>query len=108
MIATFTHRVRFVCITLVMVSFTTSPFHGLASGANVHGLQDQLETQLLARRPVEIAFLRQVVHLVEIDVLPIALVHSTMLWARQIRPHPFPYFRRVMILRARRLGVELE
>jgi hypothetical protein len=70
-------------------------------------LFDQLRTELRAGRPVEIAFLTKVVELVEQDTLPYAMVQSSMLWARTKLPHPFPYFQRVLRLRAAQIGVEV-
>ncbi|MEK6247769.1 MAG: hypothetical protein N2C12_06285, partial [Planctomycetales bacterium] len=70
-------------------------------------LQDLLETGLLARRPVEIAFIKRVVQLVELDELPRNIVESTFLWARRQPGRPFPYFQTGLRIRAQRIGIKI-
>jgi hypothetical protein len=82
---------------------------GLGAGCAVEvaNLKQQLESDLRARRPVEFAFIAQVVLMVERDQLPLPLVRSTFHWARSQHPYPFQYFSRGLILRARRVGIEI-
>ncbi len=71
-------------------------------------LKDALEKGLRARRPVEFAFVAQVVAAVEMGVLPLDVVNSAFLWARQTHPRlPFPYFQRALIVLAARRGIRL-
>lgn len=75
-------------------------------GADVAGLQEQLEGGLRARLPPEFAFIKRVVTAVETGRLPIALVKSTFAWARRKKqPYPFPYFERALKLRAAEQGL---
>ena len=78
-----------------------------AIAADVADLQEQLESELQARRPVEFAFIDRVCDLVETDVLPVDLVNTTFLWARPKRPRPYVYFERAMRIRAAKRGVQL-
>ena len=72
-------------------------------------LKDTLEKGLRARRPVEFQFIAQVVTLVEQGRLPRKLVLGTFQYARKKgnRKYPFPYFQRAMILRAAKIGVQI-
>lgn len=82
---------------------------GLSSGGvEVADLKTQLNSELRARRPVEFEFIARVVDLVEQEVLPMDLVQSSFMWARRKNPHRFQYFRHCLIIRARRLGIEIE
>lgn len=77
---------------------------------DVADLQQQLESGLKARRPIEFAFIRRVVVLVNNEQLPIDLVKSIFNWARKkakFKKHPFPYFERAMREQAKKLGVQL-
>ena len=77
--------------------------------ANTGDLQTQLESGLRARRSVEFAFIQNVVRLVHNGRLPISVVKGSFHWAR--RRHlviPYPYFERVMRLRAQKLGVVID
>lgn len=70
-------------------------------------LKSVLEKGLKARRPEEFAFVRRVVERVEDGSLPVSLVRSTFLWARQRQPYPVVYFERAMRVRAKKLGITL-
>ena len=63
---------------------------------------------LLARRPVELAFIQRVVTLVQTGRLPLGMVKSTFQWARPKKPRPFPYFERAIRVRAAQIGVNYE
>ena len=68
-------------------------------------LKEQLETGLRARRPIEFAYIQQVVDAVENEQLPLLLVKSTFHYARQKRPYPFQYFQRTLRIRAKEVGL---
>ena len=79
-------------------------------------LRDRLITGLKARLKSEIAFVDQVVALVNAGELPQRLVDETFFWARDRallrhryarRRRPVIYFQPAMIARANRLGVNL-
>lgn len=74
----------------------------------VGDLKDQLEKGLKARRPAELAFIAHVVVLVETKKLPLPLVKSVFQWARKRGAktnYPFPYFKRALRIRAKKLGI---
>jgi hypothetical protein len=70
-------------------------------------LKQQLQAGLLARTPDEIAFVDEVVSLVDSGDLPVSLVQSTFVWARRHRPYPMQYFERALRVRAGAVGIEL-
>jgi hypothetical protein len=70
-------------------------------------LKQQLQAGLLARTPDEIAFVDEVVSLVNSGDLPISLVQSTFIWARRHRPYPMQYFERALRVRAAAFGIGL-
>lgn len=76
-------------------------------GAIVPTLKQQLVFGLLARTPDEKAFINQVVEKVDTGDLPLSLVQSTFLWARNKRPYPMPFFERGLKVRAARVGIDL-
>jgi hypothetical protein len=78
-----------------------------ALAVEVADLQQQLENELRARLPSEFAFIARIVRMVEMDQLPLSLVRSTFHWARGKRPYPYQYFHRGIIVRARRIGIEI-
>ncbi len=57
--------------------------------------------------PEEDGFIERVVGLTKQGKLPAKLVESTFQWARQKPDHKFQYFKRGLILRARRIGIDL-
>jgi hypothetical protein len=75
---------------------------------DVATLKEQLESGLMARRPEEFTFIGRVVQLVDTGVLPLDVVKSTFQWARDKRPHPYPYFERAIRIRAGALGVSID
>ncbi len=70
-------------------------------------LQTTLEKGLKARRPVEFAFIAQVIQLVDDGTLPENMVLTSFLWARKHRPYPYPYFAASLRRQAATLGVSL-
>jgi hypothetical protein len=70
-------------------------------------LQSQLEKGLKARRPVEFAYIRQIVGLVESGKLPRSLVTSTFGRARQKPDRPLQYFQFALQARTKGLGIKL-
>lgn len=70
-------------------------------------LKQQLNTGLLARTPQERAFNDKVVALVEDGKLPMSLVQSTFLWARNKQPYPMVYFEFGLRARAKKAGIKL-
>ena len=77
---------------------------------NVADLQQQLESGLKARRPVEFAFIRRVVVFVQAELLSEDLVKAVFNWARKkarFKKYPYPYFERAMREEARKRGVPL-
>ncbi len=52
-------------------------------------------------------FVERVVTMANNGQLPVALVDSTFLWARNKNRHRFQYFRRALTLRAAKIGIRL-
>lgn len=78
-------------------------------GGGVVGLdlQTQLEKGLLARRPIDFAYIAQIVELVEDGKLPRRLVTSTFAWAKNMPTRQLQYFQFALQARSRKLGVQL-
>ena len=70
-------------------------------------LKTQLEKGLKARRPVEFAYIDQIISLVESGKLPRSLVTSTFVWARQRPTRQLQYFQFALAARAKGLAVQL-
>ncbi|MBI3838170.1 MAG: hypothetical protein HY288_09600 [Planctomycetia bacterium] len=70
-------------------------------------LQSQLEKGLKARRPVEFAYIRQVVGLIESGKLPRSVVISTFGRARQKPDRKLQYFQFALQARTKGLGIQL-
>ena len=79
------------------------------TAAEEPSLKDTLEKGLRARRPVEFQFIAQVVTLVDQGQLPRKLVLGTFHYARKKGnpKYPFPYFQQALILRAAKIGVQI-
>ena len=79
-----------------------------AGTATVASLEDRLKTGLRARRPQEVAFIKDVVQLVQRGELPGKLVDSAYLWAiRHQTKYPFPAYERALRIQADRIGIDL-
>jgi hypothetical protein len=70
-------------------------------------LQSQLEKGLRARRPVEFAYIAEIVDLVDSGELPRDLVTSTFGWARRKSNRQLQYFQFALQARAKGLKVQL-
>ena len=82
-----------------------SPPPALSGGGVYHlDLQGQLEKGLKARRPVEFAYIAQIITLVEAGDLPRELVDSTFVWARKKRTMRLQYFQFALQARAAKRG----
>ena len=73
--------------------------------ATVPNLKDTLEKGLKARLPGEFGFIAHVVAKVNHGQLPLSLVDSTFLWARNKPNHQCEYFEQGLKLRAGRWGL---
>ncbi len=76
-------------------------------GVSKLDLKTQLEKGLKARRPVEFAYIAQIVKLVEDGDLPRSLVTSTFGWARKKQNRQLQYFQFALQARAKHLDVRL-
>jgi len=97
---------------LVTFSLLATPAVGLGAeqpnATKAVSLEDQLKTGLRARSPEDVAFIKDVVSLVQRGELPAKLVNSTYIWAIQHqRKYPFPAFERALRIQADKLGVGL-
>ena len=70
-------------------------------------LKTQLQKGLKARRPVEFAYIDQIILLVEQGDLPRSLVTSTYLWAQRMPSRQLQYFQFALQTRAKNLPVKL-
>jgi hypothetical protein len=87
---------------------TAATGSGVTSGPAVQvTLKEQLEKGLRARRPVEFAFVAEVVQAVEDDRLPIRLVNVSYDWALKQPRHRFQYFEFAITKLAKKQGVAL-
>src|SRR5262245_36592163 len=87
-------------------SLTTQQASAFLRGTQVD-LKTELEKGLRARRPVEFAYLAQVVKLVDEGKLPRPLVESTFAWARVKPTRQLQYFEFALASRARKLHIHL-
>jgi hypothetical protein len=78
-----------------------------AGGVQGLDLKTQLEKGLLVRRPVEFAYIAEIVKLVEEKKLPYSLVATTFTWAQKQPVKKLQYFQFALEVRARRLPVKL-
>jgi hypothetical protein len=78
-------------------------------GGGVVGLdlKTQLEKGLLVRRPVEFAYVAEIIRLVEEGKLPRRLVTTTFMWAKRMPDRRLQYFQFALQTRARGLNVRL-
>lgn len=66
-----------------------------------------MKVALRAGTPDENLFIDNVVHLVDIGVLPAAMVESTFLWAKKKSRYRVQYFKRGLQIQAEAIGVTL-
>ena len=115
--ATFALAAVFFASRLDALQPITPSTVGSTSGqkGRVVALTDQLRVGLNARLPEDFAFINLVVQRVEAGTLPRSLVDSTYLYARNRykthpgshRLRPIVYFRPVLVMRAKQLGITL-
>lgn len=68
---------------------------------------DIMKVALRAGTPDEKKFIDDVVHLVDVGVLPVAMVESTFLWAKKKSRYRVQYFKRGLQWQAEQIGVTL-
>lgn len=78
-----------------------------AGGVQGLDLKTQLEKGLYVRRPVEFAYIAEIVKLVEEGELPYSLVATTFTWAQRKPVQRLQYFQFALEVRARNLPVKL-
>jgi hypothetical protein len=67
-----------------------------------------IKAALRTAEPEEHGFVEYVVHLADVNILPRSILNGTFRWAckKPVR-YRFQYFKRALIIRARRVGVSL-
>ena len=70
-------------------------------------LKDMLRLGLKAKRPADLAFLDQVLTMVDNGTLPRSLVESAFFWSRNKGSYPFPYFESALRALAKRQGITI-
>jgi hypothetical protein len=103
-------RALLFCIVVAVVASGISQAQVIRRGnGNVVSLtlKQQLNNGLLARTPEERAFNDNVVKLVNEGKMPLSLVQSTFLWARNKQPYPMVYFEQALRVRAKKAGIKL-
>lgn len=91
-----------VALGLALFSRFAQPAHAASLDATT------LKAALHTATPEEDGFIEKVLAKVEDGTLPVAMVESTFLWARQKPKNKFQYFKRGLIERAARIGIDLE
>lgn len=89
--------------------FDSEAIRDRPSSGKVATLQQQLEKGLKVRFPSEFEYVEHIAKLVQAKRLPLKLVQGSFDYARK-KGHPrypFQYFKRVLELRANRLGIEI-
>ncbi len=94
---------------LLVCGLATAASPPPVDGGGVVGLtlRTQLEKGLRVRRPVEFAYVDQIIKLVEEGKLPRRLVTTTFMWAQRKEWRQLQYFQFALQVRARRLPVKL-
>lgn len=95
------YRRTFFLVAPLLALF--SPFAQPSSAATLS--DDSLKAGLHTATPEEDGFIHHVIDMVDNGRLPVSLVQSTFLWARQKPKNQFQYFKRALIYRAARLGI---
>lgn len=103
------HVVGALALGLLVASTALAADPPPVDGGGVTGLdlKTQLEKGLRARRPVEFAYIGQIIRLVEEDKLPRKLVTTTFMWAQRQPTRKLQYFQFALAARARNLNVQL-
>ena len=68
-------------------------------------LKGQLEKGLRARRPVEFAYIAEIIQMIDDDELPRSLVETTFVWARKKPSRQLQYFQFALRARASQMGI---
>jgi hypothetical protein len=97
----------FVAVLCCRIVPAASPPSIDAGGVQGLDLKTQLEKGLYARRPVEFAYIAEIVKLVEDGELPYSLVATTFTWAQKQPARRLQYFQFALEVRARKLPVQL-
>ena len=94
---------------LLVCGLATAASPPPVDGGGVVGLtlKTQLEKGLRVRRPVEFAYVDQIIKLVEEGKLPRRLVTTTFVWAQRKEWRRLQYFQFALQVRARGLPVKL-
>lgn len=74
---------------------------------DIADLKTQLNSGLRCRRDSEFAFVAMIVQMVDNGDLSVVLVKESFQYARKKKPYPFPYFERVIRIRAAEAGVTI-
>jgi hypothetical protein len=101
---------RIATIALLLLILTRLEASDSLNGGGVTpklDLKGQLEKGLFARRPVEFAYIAQVVAYVEAGVLPRSLVDTSFGWARQKSTRRLQYFQFALRARAEKAHLNL-
>ncbi|NLY00258.1 MAG: hypothetical protein GXY83_29525 [Rhodopirellula sp.] len=98
---------RFQCVSLALIVLAIG-IVGSSVRANSTILDAAtIKAGLHTAAPEDEGFVERVVDLSNQGKLPAKLVDSTFQWARKKPRNKFQYFKRGLILRARRIGIEL-
>jgi hypothetical protein len=96
-----------VCSLVATAAVAEDPPPVEAGGVTGLDLKTQLEKGLYARRPVEFAYIAEIIRLVEEKKLPRELVTTTFVWARRKPVMKLQYFQFALQTRARNLPIQL-
>lgn len=96
-----------ICLLAVGAACGVEPPPVDAGGVTGLDLKTQLEKGLKARRPVEFAYINQIIKLVETGQLPRTMVTTTFVWASKQPTRQLQYFQFALQTRAKRLPVKL-
>lgn len=97
------NRRQLAAVILVLVTVFAARWTAADSALDAGVIKAGLKTAA----PEEDGFVDRVVGLANRGTIPPKLVDSTFQWAREKPRHKFQYFKRGLILRARKIGVEL-
>lgn len=98
----------FLAITMIFAGSDTLCQPANAQSRQQVTFRQQLRYGLRARTTEEVAYVEQVVQLVEGGVLPQRTVNIAFLWSRKKNARiPFPYFSRAVFLLAERDGIAI-
>jgi hypothetical protein len=93
-------------VALPAIARAANPPSANAGGVTID-LKTQLEKGLRARRPVEFAYIDEIIALVESGQLDEQLVTTTFVWARKQPTRQLQYFQFALQARAKNLKIKL-